>query len=122
MSETDVKETNDRATETAEKQSKSRAKAAPVDDTGSESPGIHQDRPGYDGQLEQAKEMAGVLRHKRDCPEAGAMPGDGERRIEFYPSTRPADMGKQLPAQEILIVRCIACGEEEADPDRSKEK
>lgn len=68
--------------------------------------------------LAQAREMAGELRHKRDCPEEGAMPDDGERRVEFFPSTRPAT--EREPAQGMIVVRCIECGESEVAIDESE--
>lgn len=68
--------------------------------------------------LEQAREMASELRHKRDCPEEGAMPGDGDRRVEHFPATKPPT-DKTL-AEPMLVVRCIECGESEVAPDESE--
>lgn len=68
--------------------------------------------------LAQAREMAEELHHKRDCPEEGAMPDDGERRVEFFPSTRPAT--EREPQQGMLVIRCIECGESEVAIDESE--
>lgn len=68
--------------------------------------------------LAQAREMAGDLRHKRDCPEEGAMPDDGDRRVEFFPSTKPAT--EREPEQGMIVIRCIECGESEVAPDESE--
>lgn len=68
--------------------------------------------------LAQAREMAAELRHKRDCPEEGAMPDDGERRVEFFPSTRPAT--EREPQQGMLVIRCVECGESEVAIDESE--
>ena len=71
-----------------------------------------------DVRLQQARRIAGQMRHQRDCPEEGAMPDDGERRVEFFTSTKPPT--EREPAQTMLVVRCIECAESEVEPDESE--
>jgi hypothetical protein len=68
--------------------------------------------------LAQGRRMAEVMRHLRDCPEEGALPGEGDRRVEHFPATKPAT--DRAEAQPMLVVRCIECGESEVAPDESE--
>lgn len=68
--------------------------------------------------LKQAQEMAVEFRHLRDCPEEGALPGDGERRVEHFPATRPRT--ETDPPQFLLVIHCMECGESEVAPDESE--
>jgi hypothetical protein len=70
--------------------------------------------------FDQACELAEDMRHKRDCPEEGALPGDPDRRVEFFTATRPRT--KDAPAKEMLVVRCIECGEEEVAEDETEKR
>lgn len=70
--------------------------------------------------FEQAMEMAEDLRHKRGCPEEGRLPGDEDGRVEHYSATRPRT--NERPAEELLVVRCMECGEEEVAPDESEKR
>lgn len=71
-----------------------------------------------EARFDQACEMAIELRHKRGCPEEDALPGDPDRRVEFYSATKPRT--DTDPPVEMLVVRCIECGEEEVTPDESE--
>lgn len=70
--------------------------------------------------LRQACEMAEELRHKKGCPEEGAKPGEADRRVEHYTATKPRTPDE--PAHEMLIVRCVECGEEEVARDESERR
>jgi hypothetical protein len=72
--------------------------------------------------LEQAREIAGEMRHKRQCPEEGALPGDEDTRVEFFPSNKPRslDLPEEERGKRLIVVRCIECGESEVDDDKSE--
>jgi hypothetical protein len=75
--------------------------------------------------LSQAREIAEEMRHKRGCPEEGALPGDEHVRVEFFVAQKPKAT-ESLPPEEwgkkLIVVRCIECGEAESDYDGSEGK
>lgn len=74
-------------------------------------------------QLEQARDVAAEMRHQRDCPVDGSLPGDPGSRVEHFSANRPntPDLPESKRGEPLIVVRCIECGEAEVVSDESEE-
>lgn len=70
--------------------------------------------PGAPPPLVQGGKVRVRLRHKRGCPK-------DPHRIEKIPARIPPNRDQGLPAVDVIVVRCVDCGESDVAGDRRYE-